>query len=217
VRRGRSTRRPFGLEKVTMPSTTAKYIFFFSSGRRFVRVTARAACARLLLAMSGVYQLEPPTEGKVLLTTTHGEIEIELWSKECPKACRNFVQLCLDGYYDGCVWHRVIKDFMIQTGDPTGTGKGGESSFDDGVPFKDELHSRIKFNHRGQVAMANTGTRDTNGESFPILPRLPERPYSSCEGTITTRRDYSQSLIRWSTVYPSQSLIPIHHTHGPRD
>tara|TARA_B110000261_G_scaffold48819_3_gene57536 strand:- start:5871 stop:7730 length:1860 start_codon:yes stop_codon:yes gene_type:complete len=186
-----------------MPSTTAKYIFFFSSGRRFVRVTARAACARLLLAMSGVYQLEPPTEGKVLLTTTHGEIEIELWSKECPKACRNFVQLCLDGYYDGCVWHRVIKDFMIQTGDPTGTGKGGESSFDDGVPFKDELHSRIKFNHRGQVAMANTGTRDTNGESFPILPR---------SASLNAHTRPAKGLLRPEGTIPNPSYDGVQYT-----
>ena len=117
--------------------------------------------------MSNVYQLEPPTEGKVLLTTSHGEIEVELWPKEAPKACRNFVQLCMEGYYDGCIFHRIIKDFMIQTGDPTGTGHGGESIY--GEPFKDELHSRIKFNHRGQLAMANAGGRDTNGSQFFII------------------------------------------------
>ena len=116
--------------------------------------------------MSNVYQLEPPTEGKVLLTTSHGEIEIELWAKEAPKACRNFVQLCLEGYYEDCIFHRIIKDFCIQTGDPTGTGQGGDSIY--GEPFKDELHSRIKFNHRGQVAMANAGSRDTNGSQFFI-------------------------------------------------
>jgi len=59
-----------------------------------------------------------------VLVTSLGEIEIELWSKETPKACRNFVQLCLERYYDGTVFHRVIKDFMIQGGDPTGTGAG---------------------------------------------------------------------------------------------
>ena len=116
--------------------------------------------------MSSVYELEPPTEGKVLLTTTHGEIEIELWAKECPKACRNFVGLCLEGYYDGVIWHRIIKDFMIQTGDPTGTGRGGVSFY--GEAFKDEFHSRIKFNHRGQVAMANSGGKDTNQSQFFI-------------------------------------------------
>jgi peptidyl-prolyl cis-trans isomerase SDCCAG10 len=81
--------------------------------------------------MSSVYTLEPATAGKVLVTTTHGEIEVELWSKEAPKACRNFVQLCLEGYYDNCIFHRIIKEFMIQTGDPTGTGKGGDSVYGD--------------------------------------------------------------------------------------
>ena len=74
--------------------------------------------------MSTIYTLEPPTAGKVVLVTSLGEIEIELWSKEAPKACRNFVQLCLERYYDGTIFHRVIKDFMIQGGDPTGTGAG---------------------------------------------------------------------------------------------
>lgn len=74
--------------------------------------------------MSEVYVLEPPTAGKVVVHTTHGQLDIELWSKECPKACRNFVQLCLDGYYDGCTFHRIIPQFIVQTGDPTGTGTG---------------------------------------------------------------------------------------------
>eukprot|EP00740_Mantoniella_antarctica_P007315 CAMPEP_0181351108 /NCGR_PEP_ID=MMETSP1106-20121128/1616_1 /TAXON_ID=81844 /ORGANISM="Mantoniella antarctica, Strain SL-175" /LENGTH=312 /DNA_ID=CAMNT_0023463611 /DNA_START=149 /DNA_END=1084 /DNA_ORIENTATION=+ len=116
--------------------------------------------------MSAVYQLEPPTEGKVLLTTSHGEIELELWAKQAPLACRNFVQLCLEGYYEGCIFHRIIKEFMIQAGDPTGTGRGGDSIY--GELFKDELHSRIKFNHRGQLAMANAGSKDTNGSQFFI-------------------------------------------------
>ena len=101
-----------------------------------------------------------------MLTTSHGEIEIELWAKEAPKACRNFVQLCMEGYYEGCIFHRIIKEFMIQTGDPTGTGRGGDSIYGD--LFRDELHSRIKFNHRGQVAMANAGSKDTNGSQFFI-------------------------------------------------
>ena len=62
------------------------------------------------------------------------------------QAVRNFVQLCLEGYYDGCVFHRLLKDFLIQTGDPTGTGGGGESIYD--RPFKDEFHSRLNFAHR---------------------------------------------------------------------
>ena len=70
----------------------------------------------------------------MILKTTVGEIEIELWSKECPKTCRNFVQLCMEGYYNGTIFHRVVKDFIAQGGDPTGTGQGGESIY--GEPFK---------------------------------------------------------------------------------
>jgi peptidyl-prolyl cis-trans isomerase SDCCAG10 len=98
-----------------------------------------------------------------MLKTTVGEILIELWSKECPKACRNFIQLCMEGYYDGTIFHRVVKDFIVQGGDPTGTGQAGESIY--GEPFKDEFHSRLRFNRRGLVGMANAD-RDDNGSQF---------------------------------------------------
>lgn len=113
--------------------------------------------------MSNIYIQEPPTNGKVVLKTTIGEIEIELWSKEAPKACRNFIQLCMEGYYDNTIFHRVVKDFIAQGGDPTGTGQGGESIY--GEPFKDEFHSRLRFNRRGLVAMANS-QKDDNGSQF---------------------------------------------------
>jgi len=71
---------------------------------------------------------------QVLLITSVGEIDIELWSKEAPKACRNFVQLCMEGYYDGTIFHRLVPDFIVQGGDPTGTGNGGESIY--GKPFQ---------------------------------------------------------------------------------
>ena len=74
--------------------------------------------------MSSVYVSEPPTKGKVILTTTYGPLDIELWPKEAPKAVRNFVQLCLEGYYDKTIFHRIIKGFLVQGGDPTGTGTG---------------------------------------------------------------------------------------------
>jgi peptidyl-prolyl cis-trans isomerase SDCCAG10 len=74
--------------------------------------------------MSSVYVLEPPTKGKVVVQTTAGPLDIELWPKEAPKATRNFVQLCLEGYYDGTLFHRVIKNFLVQGGDPTGSGTG---------------------------------------------------------------------------------------------
>lgn len=74
--------------------------------------------------MSTIYVLEPPTKGKVIVTTSYGPLDIELWPKEAPKAVRNFVQLCLEGYYDNTVFHRVIKSFLVQGGDPTGSGEG---------------------------------------------------------------------------------------------
>ena len=74
--------------------------------------------------MSQIYINEPPTSGKVCLETSVGDIEIELFSRECPKACRNFVQLCLENYYDKTKFHRVVRDFIVQGGDPTGTGQG---------------------------------------------------------------------------------------------
>ena len=93
-----------------------------------------------------------------------GDVLIELWPKEAPKACRNFVQLCLEGYYDGCIFHRVVKNFIAQSGDPTGTGEGGESIWDE--PFEDEISQRLKFNRRGLLAMANTGRKHTNGSQW---------------------------------------------------
>jgi len=113
--------------------------------------------------MSNIYVQEPPTEGKVCLETSVGEIDIELWSKECPKACRNFVQLCMEGYYDKTKFFRVVPDFIVQGGDPTNSGTGGESIWD--KPFKDEFHSRLRFVRRGLVAMANAG-KDDNGSQF---------------------------------------------------
>ncbi|KAK6989768.1 peptidyl-prolyl cis-trans isomerase CWC27 [Biomphalaria glabrata] len=122
--------------------------------------------------MSNIYIQEPPTKGKVLLVTSVGEIDIELWSKETPKACRNFVQLCMEGYYNGTIFHRVVKDFIVQGGDPTGTGTDGESIY--GAPFKDEFHSRLRFVRRGLVAMANSGPNDNGSQFFFTMNQTPE-------------------------------------------
>ncbi|KAH8868172.1 Peptidyl-prolyl cis-trans isomerase CWC27 isoform 2 [Schistosoma japonicum] len=113
--------------------------------------------------MSNIYVTEPATYGKVILKTTVGEIEIELWSKETPKACRNFVQLCMEGYYDDTSFHRLVRGFIVQGGDPTGTGEGGESIY--GQPFKTEIHSRLSFNRRGLVGMACLD-ENMNGSQF---------------------------------------------------
>lgn len=75
------------------------------------------------------------------MSTTVGDIEIELWAKETPVACRNFVQLCMEGYYDDAPFHRIVKGFIVQGGDPSGTGDGGESVY--GAPFK--VNSLISY------------------------------------------------------------------------
>ena len=128
--------------------------------------------------MSQVYSTEPQTSGSVVFETTHGPLSVHLWCKECPHTVRYFLQLCLDGFYDGLVFHRIIPNFLIQTGDPHYRQTGDEANAeadDDNATWRQppsnkyrqkqeasealdrrqyELNSRIRFNHRGQIAMA---------------------------------------------------------------
>ena len=115
--------------------------------------------------MSSQYNIEPPPTAKVILQTTSGEILLELFAKQTPLTSRNFLQHCLDGYYNGTIFHRLVPGFIIQGGDPTGTGEGGDAIYDRGV-FEDEFHSRLKFNRRGLLGMANSGRKDDNGSQF---------------------------------------------------
>ncbi|KAF8589432.1 cyclophilin-type peptidyl-prolyl cis-trans isomerase, partial [Ramaria rubella] len=101
----------------------------------------------------------------VTLHTSLGELKIEIFCEAVPKAAENFLALCASNTYDNTIFHRNIRGFMIQGGDPTGTGKGGQSIW--GKPFADELRSTLKFNARGVVAMANSGP-DTNKSQFFI-------------------------------------------------
>jgi peptidyl-prolyl cis-trans isomerase-like 1 len=100
-----------------------------------------------------------------VIKTNMGNIEIELFAKETPKTVENFVLLAKKGYYKGIIFHRVIKNFMIQGGDPTGTGTGGESAW--GGKFDDEIVPALKFEKAGILAMANAGP-GTNGSQFFI-------------------------------------------------
>lgn len=102
---------------------------------------------------------------KVKINTTLGEIEIQLFPEQAPKTVKNFVNLAQDHYYDGTIFHRVIPEFMVQGGDPTGTGMGGESIY--GAPFEDEFSMDL-FNIRGALSMANAGP-NTNGSQFFIV------------------------------------------------
>ncbi len=101
----------------------------------------------------------------VVFETNVGTIELKLYPDAAPKTCENFMKLIEKHYYDGIAFHRVIKSFMIQCGDPTGTGAGGESIW--GKPFADECTAKLKFDKPGILAMANRGP-NTNGSQFFI-------------------------------------------------
>ena len=101
----------------------------------------------------------------VVLETNQGDITLELYPKVAPKAVKNFIELSKKGYYDGLIFHRVIKGFMIQGGDPTGTGRGGESIY--GGVFDNEYAPNVVFDKPGILAMANAGP-NTNGSQFFI-------------------------------------------------
>lgn len=94
-----------------------------------------------------------------------GEITIELYWKHAPTTCRNFAELARRGYYNNTIFHRIIPDFMIQGGDPTGTGRGGASIY--GPQFADEIHADLKHSGAGILSMANSGP-NSNGSQFFI-------------------------------------------------
>jgi len=100
-----------------------------------------------------------------VIKTNMGTIEIELFAKETPKTVENFVGLANKGYYNGVIFHRVIDNFMIQGGDPTGTGRGGDSFW--GGKFADEIVPSLKHDQPGILSMANAGP-NTNGSQFFI-------------------------------------------------
>ncbi|KAL4434993.1 hypothetical protein ABPG74_017749 [Tetrahymena malaccensis] len=101
----------------------------------------------------------------VTLHTTHGELKIELFCDKTPNSAKNFLALCARGDYNGTIFHRNIRGFIIQGGDPTNTGKGGQSIY--GKPFKDEISQDIKHDKRGMISMANSGP-NTNLSQFFI-------------------------------------------------
>lgn len=113
------------------------------------------------------YQLEKPVSGDTvaIMHTTMGDIKIKLFKNETPKTFENFTTHAKNGYYNGLIFHRVIKDFMIQGGDPIGNGMGGESIW--GTKFQDEFTPEL-HNLRGALSMANAGP-NTNGSQFFIV------------------------------------------------
>ena len=118
-----------------------------------------------LSSVSCAQDTQKEGETTVILQTNQGDIEVKLWPDVAPKTVENFVGLAKKGYYNGIIFHRVIKNFMLQGGDPTGTGRGGESLW--GGKFEDEVSPSVKFDRKGLLAMANAGP-GTNGSQFFI-------------------------------------------------
>ena len=129
--------------------------------------------------------------------TNHGDMVIELFPKEAPITVNNFVFLSRDGYYDGVIFHRVIQGFMIQGGDPTGTGGGGP-----GYKFEDEFVPTLVFDQPGYLAMANSGPR-TNGSQFFIT--VVPTPHLNGAHTIFGRVIQGQDVADAISVVPANS------------
>ena len=110
----------------------------------------------------------------VLLETSFGDIVIDLFTKECPLTTKNFLKLCKIKYYNNCVFHHIEKDYLIQSGDPTNTGKGGESIYgilngEGSKYFADEINPKLRHTKKGTVAMANKGKNLNASQVSPFI------------------------------------------------
>ena len=141
-------------------------------------------------------QIDESKNYSVKLVTNRGTIELELYPKHAPKTVNNFVFLAGQGYYDGVKFHRVIADFMIQSGDPTGTGRGGP-----GYKFGDELEDNPLKHERGVISMANAGP-NTNGSQFFIthLPTPHLNGKHTVFGTVTKGQDVVDAIRQGDTI-----------------
>ncbi|KAH7929634.1 cyclophilin-like protein [Leucogyrophana mollusca] len=119
----------------------------------------------------------------VLIQTNMGDIELELYWDHAPITCKNFTTLVSSKYYNNIIFHRIIADFMIQTGSPDGSGRGGRSMWGD-MNFDDEIHPELRFTGAGILAMANSGP-NTNRSQFFIT--LAPTPYLDNKHTIFGR------------------------------
>jgi len=147
------------------------------------------------------YMNENDTVTVAVMKTTMGTIELLLFDKLVPKTVENFVGLAEKGFYNGVIFHRVIDNFMIQGGDPTGTGRGGESFW--GAPFADEFNKELKHEDPGVLSMANAGP-NTNGSQFFIT--LVPTPWldgkHSVFGHVINGMDVVQAIGKVATSQP---------------
>ena len=168
--------------------------------------------------VTNLVQLEAPKAGETVATihTNMGDISVRFFEQYAPKAVENFVTHAKDGYYNGVIFHRVIKDFMIQGGDPEGTGRGGESIW--GKDFENEVTWNLR-NFRGALCMANAGP-DTNGSQFYIVQNrdIGNSLKSELEQIRTMKdetyaEDEKLGTITWGDVFPD-AVIDEYIEHG---
>lgn len=138
-----------------------------------------------------------------------GTIVVELYTDHAPKTCRNFLELSRRGYYDNTIFHRIIADFMIQGGDPTGTGRGGESiytSADGKSTFEDEIHPGLRHTGAGVLSMANAGP-NTNGSQFFIT--LAPTPWLDGKHTIFGRVRSGMGVVQRMGLVKTENDRPV--------
>jgi len=198
--------------------------------------------------MSQIYSTEPPTTGRVVLQTSHGPVDINLWCKECPTTTRLFVQLCVDGFYDGVIFHRILNDFLIQCGSDRKDDKQHNTKEEEKeekkiqtyingqkggcVPMnktKLEISPRIRFNHRGQVALALPLDSDVSSDGtvsgeFASLARqffitLDEAPFLNAKhvifGTVTGATIFNAMRIGKTDTADSEAGMPTDLENAP--
>ena len=160
------------------------------------------------------YQMDLPQKGEeiAVLTTSMGAVRIRLFPDAAPKAVENFKGLIQKGYYNNLTFHRVIQNFMIQTGDPKGDGTGGESLW--GKNFADEFNRNL-LNFRGAVAMANSG-KDTNGSQF-FINQAPASSFSGWDNYQKAYKLYQQSPEAFVSQYGSNWIDMSKVTQEYRD
>ena len=150
------------------------------------------------------FQLDAPEKGEqiAILHTSMGDISVRLFPEAAPKAVKNFVTHAQEGYYDGLIFHRVVQNFVIQGGDPTGTGRGGESIWS--TKFEDEFDTKL-LNLTGALSMANSGV-DTNGSQFFINQSSPT--------VFGVRGEYSPESVRAKYDATYENYVSMYQSAG---
>jgi peptidyl-prolyl cis-trans isomerase B (cyclophilin B) len=156
------------------------------------------------------FQTNAPQSGDItaVMHTTMGDIKIKFFPQQAPKAVENFITHAKNGYYDGLIFHRVINDFMIQGGDPNGTGTGGSSIW--GAPFEDEF-DQVLHNIRGALCMANAGPH-TNGSQFFIVQKKDAGAEMIEQMETLADKGFPAECVEDYKAYGGTPWLDFHHT-----